>query len=48
MHQFLLLLIFIILLIYLSKLISNKKKKDTYIKAGKKWEEIIEELSKRK
>ena len=41
-------LLIIILLIYFINLIANRRKGAKYLKAGKKWEGIVKELSKRK
>ena len=44
-------LIFIVLLIlsvFLFNYLIYRRKKNTYIKAGKKWDSIVNELSKRK
>ena len=43
----LLLIIFLIIICILNYLIYRHKRK-TYLKAGKKWEEIVKELSERK
>ena len=41
--------IFIILLtICIFNYLTNSRKRDNYVKAGKKWDEIVKELSKRK
>ena len=41
-------LIILILIIYILNNLIYQKKRSTYIKAGKKWDGIVEELSKRK
>ena len=38
----------IILIIYTSKVFVNRTKKAAFLKAGKKWEGIVKELSERK
>ena len=40
-------IIFILIISILNYLI-NRRKKDSYLKAGKKWDEIVKELSSRK
>ena len=44
---FVILIIFVLMIYILNYLISQKKK-STYLKAGKKWDGIVEELSRRK
>jgi len=44
---FLLILVFI-LIIYIAKIVVNRRKRATYLNAGKKWDRIVKELSKRK
>ena len=41
-------LIVLIITFYFYKFILNRTKRVEYLKAGKKWEEIVNELSKRK
>ena len=48
MNKILITIIALILLFIISNLIIQKAKKATYLKAGKKWEGIIKELSERK
>ena len=48
MIQTIFLVIFFIFLIFISRIIINKAKKAANIKAGKKWEGIVKELSERK
>jgi len=38
----------LIIAIFFFNYLTYRHKKDTYLKAGKKWEEIVNELSKRK
>ena len=45
--NFVLLIIFIVT-IYFFKYLINRRRRDSYIKAGKKWDRIVKELSKRK
>ncbi len=37
-----------LLIIYVINAFSNRRKKNIYINAGKKWDNIVEELRKRK
>ena len=45
-HIFLIIIVFI-LLIYIRKTIAKGKERRTYLKAGKKWDEIVNELSRK-
>tara|TARA_Y100001968_G_C18936838_1_gene516896 strand:- start:206 stop:352 length:147 start_codon:yes stop_codon:yes gene_type:complete len=44
---FIIAIIFILIISIFNYLI-NRRKKDSYLKAGKKWDEIVKELSSRK
>ncbi len=46
-NRFALLIIFIVCFLVFNYSI-NKRKRDKYIKAGKKWDGIVKELSRRK
>ncbi len=46
--KFIFILITLTFLIYIYNYLSYIKKKSSYLKAGKKWDGIVEELSKRK
>tara|TARA_Y100001968_G_C18997250_1_gene544189 strand:+ start:482 stop:628 length:147 start_codon:yes stop_codon:yes gene_type:complete len=48
MNIFIKLIISLIAIIFTYNIIVKIKKKTAYNKAGKKWEEVIKELSKRK
>ena len=48
MNQIIVLGLLIILISYISKFILNRKTKYKYIKAGRKWDGIVEELRRRK
>ncbi len=48
MKVFFLLIILSVIIIYCYKYIIHRSQKAKYIKAGKKWESVIKELSKRK
>ena len=48
MNLIFIILILIILLIYFFYIIFNRSKKSKYLKAGKKWDDIVKELSERK
>ena len=48
MITYLLILVLFILSILIIKYIIHKRNKDKYLKAGKKWEGIVKELSSRK
>ena len=41
-------LLIVFIIIYITKTINTRKNKYYYIKAGKKWERIVKELSERK
>ncbi len=41
-------LLIVFIIIYITKTINTRKNKSYYIKAGKKWERIVKELSERK
>jgi len=46
--KILLIIIVVLLSIYLYYYFVNKSKKSAYLKAGKKWDEIVKELRNRK
>jgi len=46
-YIFVILIIFILTICFFNYII-YRKKKDIYLKAGKKWDEIVKDLSKRK
>jgi len=46
-YIFILVIIFILPICFINYLI-YRRKRDTYLKAGKKWDGIVKELSKRK
>ena len=48
MNKIFLLIIVFILIIYACNLLIKQMKKATYLKASKKWDGIVKELSKRK
>ena len=48
MNNIIVIVLVFLLLIYLYIIINNQKKRIKYHKAGKKWDDIVEELSKRK
>ena len=48
MKLILLTLIILLLIIYIVNHVINYKKRTRYMKAGKKWDGIVEELSRRK
>ncbi len=48
MYQVIAILIFFILITLISKIIIKRTKRAAKIKAGKKWEGIVKELSERK
>ena len=48
MNLIFILIILIILIIYSYRLLVKRSKDSTYLKAGKKWESIVNELRKRK
>ena len=48
MIYILVIVIMIILTISIFNYLIYRKKRDSYIKAGKKWDEIVKELKKRK
>ena len=48
MNKILIIIIVLILVFKISKLIITKTKRVTHLKAGKRWEEIVKELSERK
>ncbi len=48
MNFILTIIIGFILITYLYNLLVNKRKRETFIQAGKKWDGIVNELSRRK
>ena len=48
MKQIFVVLILSILIFHICNMIINRRKKLKYLKAGKKWDNIVKELSKRK
>ena len=48
MNFIFLIVILLILTIYFANYLIYKRKRNTYLNAGKKWEGIIKELSRRK
>ena len=48
MKQILVLIIVLVLIFYLYNYIVNLYKRKAYLKAGEKWDDIVEELRKRK
>ncbi len=48
MKNFFLIVIIFILIIFFFNYLIYRRKRDTYLKAGKKWDGIVKELSKRK
>ncbi len=48
MKLFIIIFLTIILIIFIAKFIINRSKRLSYLKAGKKWEGIVKELSDRK
>ena len=48
MYKVIIILIFAILFFKILNIIIRKRKNDKFIKAGKKWENIVKELSRKK
>ncbi len=48
MNLIFLIVIILLIIIFIFNYLSIRHKRDTYLKAGKKWDKIVKELSKRK
>ena len=48
MKLIIILIVLSLTIIYFSRFIVNQKKREAYLKAGKKWEDIVKELTQRK